>query len=319
MSKNSTPSPSALVQELQRLPPDAAIALVDRLLGPPEEWPSPLIAYRLTSEFQADWKAELGQWLKAAEQFGFLDRVLHEITHQAKKSNKKDTGVIDPNDPRHLKLLQHVAAARIIHYLTATRWSFSGYELTPGQAVDIDCALTTPNGQLVEFQVKAPDQPGRLSGHRYVDGDFDDRVITAVSHARDQLRRPPTGPAMIAVCANRSWGLAWEPTCLVHLLIGSTMQVDDTVYLVRHDQGFFSDDWKHVSGILLLDLLRGIDETKYTCTVLTNPQATFPVSPDWFPKGRVCVLEGTRFRWVRGQPGNALGLVDGTRWVERLP
>lgn len=309
MTKIPMTSPSALVQELHRIPEDAALALVDRLLGPSEEWPSPLIAYRLKSDFQADWKGELGQWLNAAEDHGFLERVLHDVKHQAKKPTKAQG--IDRNDPRHLKLHQHVAVARLVHYFTAQAngWGFKGIETETGKDVDIDLALTSPSGQLVEFQVKSPDQPRQ----------DDSQVIKAAEKAKKQLRCPPTGAAMVAICANREQNLAWEPKCLIHHLIGSTTQVNNTVYLVRHEQGFFSGDWNHVSGILLLDLLRGADDTRYTCTVLTNPQATFPVSPDWFPRGRVCVLEGTRFRWVRGQPGRALGLVDETQWIERLP
>lgn len=204
VSSLEQPSPSARGPDLHRLPAHEALALVDRLLGPGEDWPSPLIAYRLTDDFQADWKVELGQWLRAAEEFGFVDRVLHEIAHHAKRASKKATTEIDANDPRHLKLHQQLAAARVVHYLTATGWSFSGYETETGGVIDIDCALVAPDGQVVEFQVKAPDQPGRVLGHRLVDGEYDDRVVGAVTKAGGQLRRAPTGPSMIAVCANRS-------------------------------------------------------------------------------------------------------------------
>jgi hypothetical protein len=313
-------SPSALVEELQRIPVEEALDLVDRLLGPPGEWPSPLIAYRLTSDFQADWKAEVGQWLRAAEQFGFLERVMHEIRSHAKGRSKGQTGEIDPNDRQHLKLHQHLAAARIIHYLTATGWGFRGYETETGGAVDIDCSLVAPGGQVVEFQVKSPDQPGRRAGHRDVDGDFDERVITAAQHAMEQLRRPATGPALVAICANRSWGLAGEPACLVHHLIGSTIQrVGEGVFLEGASTGgFFRDEWAHVSGVLLLDLGRG-EEIKYTRTVITNPRAAFSVSPSWFPHGRVCILDGSTFHWVRGTPGRMHDLPDGTQLIEALP
>lgn len=313
------PSPSAAAHELHRVPEEEALAFVDHHLGPASSWPSPLIAYRMASDFQADWKAELGQWLKAAEQFGFLSQVLNCIASDAKRHSKKHTAEIDPNDEKHLKLHACVAPAQIIHYLTATGWSYSGYETKTGGSVDIDCALFAPDDHLVEFQVKSPDQPGRLVAHHYEDGDIDERVISALEKARKQLQPSPAGPRMIGICANRSWPLAWEPRCVVRHVVGSTMQIGKKVYLERHNRGFFSPDWCHVSAILLLDLIRGELGAQYTCTVITNPWATFPVSPDWFQRARVCVLEGDAFRWIRGKPGMGHGLVNGTQLVDQLP
>lgn len=154
---------SALARESQRLRRPDALALVDRVLGEPDEWQSALVRYRLTSEFQADWKVEFGQWLGAAEQFGFLEKVRHEIMHQAQRKLRNPPLERDGNDPAHLKLHQHMAAARIVHYLTATGWTFDGYETDTGASVDVDCRLRTPSGDVVEFQVKAPDQPGQLA------------------------------------------------------------------------------------------------------------------------------------------------------------
>lgn len=306
--KTNVPSPSALVHELHRIPEEDALALVDRLLGPPEEWPSPLIAYRLASDLQADWKGELGQWLKAAKDHGFLDRVLHDVKHQAKKPTKAQG--IDRNDPRHLKLHQHLAVARFVHYFTAqvNGWGFKGIETETGKDVDIDLALTSPGGLLVEFQVKAPDQPKQ----------DDSQVIKAAEKAKGQLRRPPTGVALVAICANREQSLAWEPECLIHHLIGVPTWGGKTMKLEKAKVGeFFRSAWGHVSGVVLLDLLRGADEAMHTCTVLANPHAAFPLDPEWFPRARVCLLEGDTFRWVRGVPGHARGgvhgLMEGTR------
>ncbi|MCY1076354.1 hypothetical protein [Archangium lansingense] len=313
-------SPSALVQELHRIPEADALALVDQHFGPPEGWPSELIAYRLGSSFQTDWKIELGQWLKAADQHGFLEKVMKDVRDQAKRPVKHQTSGIDPNDRRHLKLHHHLAVARIVHYLTATGWSFKSIESETGGPIDIDCSLIAPGNQLVEFQVKAPDRPGRRDGYHHVDGDNDKDVIKAVDKARKQLRNPATGPALVGICANRSRSLAWEPDCLITHLVGSTIETRRGVFLEKARTGeFFTDKWKHVSGLLLIDLLRGEVEAKYTCTVLANPLATFPISPEWFPKGRVCVLDDKTFRWIRGQPGIRHGLSNGVQLVEQLP
>jgi hypothetical protein len=318
MARPSTPSPALDVESLSRLSTVEAIQLVDDVLGPPESWPSALIFYRLSSEFQAGWKAELGQWLRAAAELGFLDQVLHQLRTQAKRPSKSDG--IDPNDLRHLKLHQHLAAARNAHYFTRTGWSFGAFEPETGGAVDIDLSLVSPTGELVEFQVKAPDQPGRVLGGHIVEGEFDDRVVQAVNKACRQLRRPAKGPAVISICANRSWPLSWDVGCLVKPLIGSTLQVGSRVFLERARAGaFFREEWSHVSAVVVLDVVWGVEEGKYLCVVLLNPKADFPVGEDWFPGARVAVLEGNVFRWARGEPGVAHTLPDGTALVEEVP
>jgi len=60
-------------------------------------WQSRLMRYRLPAKFQNYWKEELGHWLRMAgwrEQFGFLDRVMLEIKHPAKRRSKKDNGEV---------------------------------------------------------------------------------------------------------------------------------------------------------------------------------------------------------------------------------
>ena len=306
----SPASPSVSAERLHSVPAHEALAFAEDSLGPPSSWPSPLVAYRLGSDFQADWKTEVGQWLKTAQRFGFLARVLHDVDQQARRRSRKHTADVDPNDPSHLKLHQHLAAARVVHYLTATGWGFVEYEPESGGPVDIDCALSEPGGVTVELQVKAPDEPG----------EHDERVVAAIDHAARQLRAPARGPAMIAVCANRDWSLAYRPGCVVSRVFGSTTQEDTGVFLdATNVGGFFTDAWKQVSGVVLLDLIRG-ELTLYTCTVLLNPNAAFPADASWFPFARVCVLEGEAFRWIRGAPEHH-GLPDRTRFVvpRRVP
>lgn len=312
------PSPAIDVRDIHRLPDAEAMRFVDNVLGPPDAWPSPLIKYRLGAEFQADWKVELGQWLKAAREFGFLDQVLHQLRTQAQRPSKADT--IDPNDERHLKLHQHLAVARITHYLTALGWGFDAFEPDTGSSVDIDLSLRAPDGKLVEFQVKAPDQPGRRENGRIVDGENDERIVHAVRKAAGQLRRPAVAPSIIGVCANRDWALSWDIGCLVKLLMGSTSQVGSRVFLTRANAGvFFTDEWAHVSAVLVLDFVRGAEVGKYVCVALMNPDAIFPIAEGCFPRGRVMRLKDGTFGWVRGPPGDAHTLPDGTSLVDEIP
>lgn len=49
----STPNtPTILASALERISGEAALDLVDKLLGPSNEWPSELIEYRLSVPFQ---------------------------------------------------------------------------------------------------------------------------------------------------------------------------------------------------------------------------------------------------------------------------
>jgi hypothetical protein len=326
MNQNSgeeAPQSGVDVHELHRVTPADARAFVDQTLGAADTWASPLISYRLSADAQADWKVELGNWLKVAEQNGFLDRLMHDVQSQARRPSKLTTK--DPNDRNHLKLHHYVAAARVTHYLTALGWSFGAFEPETGGDVDIDLQLKSPNGAPVEFQIKAPDQPGRIENHRIVDGEFDERVIAAVEHAAIQLRHPARAPAIIAICANRDFPLCWELRRLVHLLVGSTKQVGSSVFLEKNDTGkFWSPDWSHVSGVFLLDLVRGIDiesggdVAKYISACLLNPNASFPILPSWFSRSRVLGFAGDVFEWMGGDARHST-VPSGTRLVDEIP
>lgn len=310
-------SPAVDVRDIHRIPETDALKFVDEVLGPADTWPSPLISYRLGAGFQADWKAEVAQWLWVAKEHGFLDRVLHDLRAQAKRPSKAT--VVDPNDERHLKLHQHLAVARVTHYLTALGWNFQAFESETGGKVDVDLSLRSPDGAVVELQVKAPDQPGRVVKGKIVDGEHDERIVLAVTKAAGQLRRPATGPSIIVVCANRDYPLAWSIRLLVKPLFGSTVQVGSTVFLTAENRGcFFKDDWAHVSGVVVLDLVRGAEIAKYICVALLNPNAAFPAPEGWFPRARVAQLCDGRFRWMRGSPKHTT-LPDGTMSVDEIP
>ena len=50
-------SPTISASELHKVQNNVALAFVDQVLGNAEVWKSTLIKYRLTSDFQRDWKA----------------------------------------------------------------------------------------------------------------------------------------------------------------------------------------------------------------------------------------------------------------------
>jgi hypothetical protein len=56
-----------------------ALAAADAFFGDPDRWEPSLIAYRLRSDFQADWKAEVGRWLLAAKDLGYIDQLTNKL------------------------------------------------------------------------------------------------------------------------------------------------------------------------------------------------------------------------------------------------
>jgi hypothetical protein len=72
-----------------------ALDFVDTQLGLPSEWGSQLTKYRLASDFQSDWKAEVGQWLKTAERHGYLATLKARVIKMA-KSNAQIRGRAPP-------------------------------------------------------------------------------------------------------------------------------------------------------------------------------------------------------------------------------
>jgi hypothetical protein len=309
-----TPSPSVHARELHTIDDHAARAFVDAVFGRPDEWRSLLIQYRLSSDFQADWKAEVGHWLKTAERLGFLEKVLARVLKRAKSPPPHVVSAArEANDPHHLVLAQELAPAMATHYFVGTGWAFEAWEPVTGGGVDVDVSLRAPGGTRVMLQVKAPDQPGDVVGHRLVGGEYNERVLIQITKAAGQLPVSTETPNLIVVSANRTWPLSGDPQCVVTELIGSTLQMGNVVMLPRSRRGkFWTPEWRHIAGVVLLDYLRGIDEFKYACTILLNPFAEVGASAEWFPRARVCVLEGSTFRWVRGEPGDAHTLPDGT-------
>ena len=112
--------PTIDASTLQRIDRAAALATVDAHLGAADEWKSPLIRYRFSSNFHSDFKEEIGHWLHTAERFGFQGALVERLAKRAKRESR--SVAVDPNDRRHTELLVELAAAIFAHYLCGTGW-----------------------------------------------------------------------------------------------------------------------------------------------------------------------------------------------------
>lgn len=279
---------SVNASNLHEISSEHAIALVNQEFGLADEWESPIISYRLSSNFQADWKEEIGHWLHTAKILGFAKPLLNRIIKQAKRGTRSID--VDPNDRRHQKLLQELAPAMVVHYLCRTGWQFTEWEPITGGNVDVDVSLYAPDGTETYLQIKAPDQPGKTSSRKIVDGEYDSRIIKAVENAATQLPLIAQQANIIVVCAIRRIPLSEYPQCLVSHLIGKTIQDETGITLSRSSMGkFFKDEWRKISCVVMLDLIRDLsDDPRYGCTVLMNPSAQLQAKESWFPHGKIC-------------------------------
>jgi hypothetical protein len=306
----SESSPSIDSADLSRIPDDEALALVAQHLGDPSAWAaSAMLSHRLSADFQSDWKSEVGQWLHTAKTYRFLEKTIKPLIGE--RDRKSTNGTKDLNDPRHLKLHQHLAAAMTCRYLIGVGWSFVGHETETGGAIDIDLAMKTPDGNLVEIQVKAP---GSLKGEQ--------QILDSLAKAVEQLPKPSRSTAVVVMFAQLEGhdSLPGDPRPLLHQLYGSTYQCPGEVLLPHQDFGaFLTGGWEHVAGVIAIDILRGVHVVRYPCTVLLNMGATHPANPEWFPRSRVLVLEDKTFRWIRGEPWVRCTIPTGTKVVEALP
>lgn len=305
--------------ELHRITPADALAMVDGLLGAPDSQLSGLMEYRLSSAWQSDWKVEVGQWLNTAQQLGFLNELWGRVVSRLGGASPIAVD-IESNDERHLMLQSDLAPAMLVHYLTGLGWTFEAWE--PRQEEhhhDVDVALVAPNGVRVLVQVKAPDKPGERANHQIINGESDRAVVASMLKAAAQL--PTTGDAvkMIAISPRRVWPFTSQPGAVVSELFGSSIQYDRTVVLLRSKLGRFqSPAWVHVAGVLLLDFVRPLERPNYQSIALINPWAKPAADPHWFPRSRVCSIEGDEVRWRGGAPVHAF-LPHGTRVVDREP
>lgn len=312
-------SPSRDSNALRFYTDEEALAFVDLTLGPSSSWGSALVGYRFASDFQADWKAQIGHWLLQARDQGYLTELVTRTVARANHPNCA-SATRDPNDTGHLILVQELAPAMVGYYLSRTGWSFHAWEPPSPRGTDIDVQLTAPDGTTVSIQVKAPDRPGRVVNRKIQDGENDDVVVQRTLHAAGQLPRPACTASLIAVCAHRRLSFSQHPNPLLSELYGSTYSTAgrEGVFLPDSKRGrFFSADWDHIGAVMLLDFIRGADRQLYACTVLINPGASSAArcSAGWFPHARVCQLDGDTFRWTPEAPEYAFYLPDGTKTV----
>ena len=120
--------PSRLAVAINLLNDQAACEMVDRVLGLAHEWHAPLMSYRLASDFQSDWKAEVGNVLCFAERQGFLEPLRDLLIKQANKPGFAADVPRDIDDRGHLKFHREVAPGTIAYYLGGTGWSLERWE-----------------------------------------------------------------------------------------------------------------------------------------------------------------------------------------------
>lgn len=92
-AKNSQ-SPTVTAAALHDVSSDEALTFLQKQFGAAAEWRSGLLSYRLSSDFQKDWREEVGHWLKTAEAHGYLKPLLNRVLKRAKRGTRS-TGV-DP-------------------------------------------------------------------------------------------------------------------------------------------------------------------------------------------------------------------------------
>jgi hypothetical protein len=291
-----------------------AVAFVDETLGTASAWGSSLIAYRLSSDFQEDWKTEVGCWLWLARELGFLDALLARIARA--RNEAQALHVTGPNDSAHRILLAELAPAMVTYYFVRQGWRFVEWEPSV-HAGDVDVRLICPRGVVTDMQVKAPDQPGELRHGRIHDGEYDTRVLAHVDKALKQLQAAP-GPQRIAVLSPQRTRPIRAGVLARHLY-GRVTQDDSCVVLRAVDRGVFASNAGHSIGAVVdLSLLRGVDEALYRCTAFVNPWAETAAAPnpDIFRDARVCRLEAGAFMWHPEEPQLCFGIQTGLRYVE---
>ena len=294
-----------------------ACAFVDSLCGV-RDWKSALTSYRLQAEFQADWKAEVGHWLLFAQRSGFLPEVEHLLFTRAVPyvAPALPNGKPDPNDKGHAILVQILAEVEVAYYLRQTGWSFVEWQ-PKLRGSDIDVRMKTPSGHLVDLQVKASDRPGHVHGHQRSDGEIDEHVQKGMEKALGQIAFAPGPARMIVATPQRTWPMSRAANPIASQMIGSTIGFGGgRVILNERSRGLFASELgKKISAAMILDLIRGLEDKHYGCTIFLNPWAESQVLGEAdFPAAAVCELSGERFGW-RGSPGQCYVVPSGTRYV----
>jgi hypothetical protein len=281
-----------------------ALQAVDDILGPPEVWAPSLIEFRLGSDSQADWKLEVGCWLLAAQEYGFLGRLQNRLGRARGEAVAPE--VTGPNDSAHRILAQELAGAMATYYFTSFGWKFVSWE-PPTVGGDVDVRLLSPTGVTADVQVK--------SG-----GENDLWLLRSVDKGMKQLSSS-SGPIRIVVISPQRTFTADADVLAIHLL-GKPRSVGESWWGVVRDNtaGFAIQPGTAVSAVADRSLLRGISETLYRCTVVCNPWVAPSglLTPDEFPNARVLSLLGDKFVWQPEEPGRCFGFRSGLPYLEGL-
>jgi hypothetical protein len=298
---------------IRRYPDDEALAAVENVLGPPQRWAPSLIEYRLSSDFQADWKCEVGCWLLNARDLGYLDRLESRLRRALiEAAQPKVTG---PNDSAHRILVHELTGAMVTYYFAASGWRFVSWE-PPVRAGDVD-GLLSPAGLPVDVQVKAPDQPGSVVRGRIVGGEFDDRVLKAIDKAMAQLEPAPGHARMVVVSPQRSWNIKAD-VLACHMLGRPGPRAPESWGISRESGGAFAHaPGSSISALVDLGLVRGPDETLYRSTVICNPWIGKDelLGPEVFPHARVLSLDAGKFVWAPKEPSRCSDFRNGVPYL----
>lgn len=289
-------SPSVERSELHQIDDVAACDLVDATLGAADEWRSLIIQYRFASEFQAHWKAEVGHWIRTAQQHGYADPLVQRIRDRANHPRRRIPDEVTLADGLYAVLLQELGPAMVAHYLLSTGWQFRAWDTPDGAGGDVDLGVVAPDGTGVDIQIK-------VSGT--------ENPLASVEKAARQLATSPNR-GLIVVCSRDPQFPSCEPGVFFDL-IGNTTNYEGVVCLSERGS-FATDGFRHIGGLVLLDYIPGAVEQSYCCTILTNPwaQARSRAERPWFPRGRVLELVGERFRWEPCEPDRAFEFPTGT-------
>ncbi len=275
---------------------EEAIRIFDETVGTGGTWASPLMQYRTTADFQQDWKIEVGNWLERASRLGYLDRIRRNVLPQQQAAGERAAG-----DAVHRNVTQQLAQAMAAHYFVGTGWAFGAWEPTvaenrrSGIRADVDLQLVSPDGVLIDLQVKAS---GRLGLH---DNQVDAHIQQGLRNAADQLPLPAVRPSLIVMSAQRDFWLSADIDVIEEFIGRTTQYPDDTVLLHDTERGEFIT-WPHISAIVVLDHRRGLADSDYSCVVVQNPWARHPVDPAWFPHARILTSADMQFTWLRAHP-----------------
>ena len=282
-----------------------ALVYADEVLGDSTNWFPSLVAYRLASEFQADWKTEVGCWLLLARDQGFLRPLVKRLGRAL--GDAPNPSVIGPNDSAHRLLLQELAPAMTAYYLTGMGWTFEAWEPAVSGG-DADVRLASPCGVRTDVQVKAPDQPGDRENGQIVDGEFDERVLVSTDRAMAQLHTSPCPGRLVVVSPQRIG--SFRGGVLASHVVGRQVLRRGVRGVTQESRGrFASEIGGGISAVASLNLVRGEEETLYRCTVIRNPWLRAPIgelSTASFPHSRVLSMEQGIFSWHPEPPRDGL-------------